>query len=60
MCNQFNVVKFYETFAKIIAEREAVDIKVEVRKKDDLNQALDGVGDVRHHKRYKLNKCPML
>ena len=60
MSNQFNAVKFFETFAKIIADREGVDITVEVRKKNDLNQALDTVGDVRHHKRYKLNKCPML
>ena len=35
MSNQFNAVKFFETFARIIAEREKVDIKVTVRLKDE-------------------------
>ena len=36
MSNQFNAVKFFETFAKIIADREGVEIKVTVRRKEDL------------------------
>lgn len=31
MNNEFNAVKFFETFARIIAEREGVDIKVRVK-----------------------------
>ena len=34
MTGQFNVVKFYETFAAIIAEREQVKISVTVRRKE--------------------------
>lgn len=35
MTGQFNVVKFYETFAAIIAEREQVKITVTVTRKED-------------------------
>lgn len=41
MSNEFNVVKFYETFAKIIAEREGVDIKVTVRRKEEADAKND-------------------
>lgn len=60
MDNQINVVKFYEAFARIIAEREGVCIDVKVRLKDDSAQVLDTVPEARHRKRYKLNKQPML
>ena len=35
MSNQFNVIKFYETFARIISEREKVEIAVHVRLKEE-------------------------
>ena len=35
MSNEFNVVKFYEVFARIIAEREGVEITVTVRRKEE-------------------------
>lgn len=41
MSNQFNAVKFFETFAKIIAEREKVEIKVTVRRKEDADATDD-------------------
>ena len=41
MSNQFNAVKFFETFAKIIADREGVDIKVTVRRKEEADAEND-------------------
>lgn len=41
MSNQFNVVKFFETFAAIIAEREKVEIKVTVRRKEETDATDD-------------------
>jgi hypothetical protein len=39
--NQFNAVKFFETFAKIIAEREKVEITVTVRRKEEADAEND-------------------
>ena len=36
-----NVVKFYETFAKIIAEREKVEITVTVKRKEEADATND-------------------
>lgn len=41
MSNQFNAVKFFETFAKIIAEREKVEITVTVRRKEEADATND-------------------
>ena len=41
MSGEFNVVKFYETFAKIIAEREGVEITVTVRRKEEADAEND-------------------
>jgi hypothetical protein len=41
MSNQFNAVKFFETFAKIIAEREKVEISVTVRRKEEADATND-------------------
>lgn len=32
-----NVVKFFETLAKIISEKEGVNVKVEIKRKEDEN-----------------------
>ena len=58
MSGQFNVVKFYETFAKIIAERENVYIAVSVRLKDDYIRVLPSSGSerTRYRKTYRLYK----
>ena len=50
MGNQFNAVKFFETYAKIIAEREGVDIKVTVRRRCDDGDVFHKVGDVRYRR----------
>ena len=50
MENTFNAVKFYQTFARIIADREGVDIKVNVRKKVDPSQDLPMLNGVRYRR----------
>ena len=50
MGNEFNAVKFYQTFARIIAEREGVDIKVNVRRKMDPTQDLCTMNGVRYRR----------
>jgi hypothetical protein len=39
MSGQFNAVKFFETFAAIIAEREKVSITVNVRRKEEVDDS---------------------
>ena len=62
MSNQFNVVKFYETFARIIAEREGVDVKVAVRPKNKhillfpANKTNHTTGGVRCRRTRKVNQ----
>lgn len=41
MSNRFNAIKFFETFAKIIAEREKVEITVTVRRKEEADAEND-------------------
>jgi hypothetical protein len=35
-----NVVKFFETLAKIISEREGVNVKVEIKRKELKNEKI--------------------
>ena len=53
MANEFNAVKFFETFARIIADREGVDIKVNVRRKVEPAQELPTSNGVRYRRMHK-------
>lgn len=53
MGNTFNAVNFYETFAQIVADREHVDIKVNVRRKVDPSQELPMMNGVRYRRMHK-------
>lgn len=53
MAKEFNAVKFFETFARIIADREGVDIKVNVRRKVEPAQELPTSKGVRYRCMHK-------
>ena len=47
MSDRPNMVKFYETFARIISDREGVDVRVTVRMRDDVPRVFHQVDNVR-------------
>lgn len=59
MVNRFNAVKFFETFARIISEREGVQVTVHVRLKDTQIRTFHTVNSdhtVRYRRMRKLNR----